>query len=67
MKQVEILSVSPPLSHHKHYSSLFKYKEQNYLNDSLSQICIFKLFLLQSFSTVEQTHPKNKCNSSLLS
>lgn len=29
MKQLEIKSASPPLSHHKHYSSLLKYKEQN--------------------------------------
>lgn len=46
MKQLEITSASPPLSHHKYYSSLFKYKEQNGLNDSQWQICIFKLFPL---------------------
>lgn len=60
MKQLEITSASPPLSHHKYYSSLFKYKEQKSLNDSQSQICIFKLFPLQSWAT---NLPNNRANT----
>lgn len=60
MKQLEITSASPLFSHHKHYSSLLKYKEQNSLNDSQSQICIFKLFPLQSWAT---NLSKNRANT----